>query len=206
MGWTGLGWVELSSKSSKLPLHCIPPSILTHIPLTDIGVIEIHEAFAGQVLSNLVAMESKKFADDHLDGFHIGELPMDKINTLGGSLSLGHPFGATGGRLVTTASNRMVRGEGKVRVICLHRSTPVAHRSAPQLTAVCTVRLLIVRTPAHLNTNNHPPVRPPARPPTLISTHLSPHVPTAASATPASSSGMATTKYAGRWYTARRSG
>ena len=61
-------------------------------------------------------MESKKFADDHLDGFHIGELPMDKINTLGGSLSLGHPFAATGGRLVTTASNRMLRGEGKVCV------------------------------------------------------------------------------------------
>ncbi len=37
------------------------------------------------------------------------QLPMDKINTLGGSLSIGHPFGATGGRLVTTMSNRMIR-------------------------------------------------------------------------------------------------
>mmetsp|Transcript_57811 Transcript_57811/g.159553 ORF Transcript_57811/g.159553 Transcript_57811/m.159553 type:complete len:83 (+) Transcript_57811:1202-1450(+) len=72
-------------------------------------------------------MESKKFADDHLDGFHIGELPMDKINTLGGSLSLGHPFGATGGRLVTTASNRMVRGEGKYALIAACADGGIGH-------------------------------------------------------------------------------
>jgi len=98
-----------------------------NLSIADIGVIEIHEAFAGQVLSNLVAMESKKFADDHLDGFHIGELPMDKINTLGGSLSLGHPFGATGGRLVTTASNRMVRGEGKYALIAACADGGIGH-------------------------------------------------------------------------------
>ena len=39
----------------------------------------------------------------------VGEIPMEKFNTLGGSLSIGHPFGATGGRLVTTVANRLIR-------------------------------------------------------------------------------------------------
>jgi len=42
---------------------------------------------------------------------------MDKLNTLGGSLSLGHPFGATGVRLVTTAANRLIREDGKYALI-----------------------------------------------------------------------------------------
>ena len=73
----------------------------------DIGVFEIHEAFAGQVLSNLNAMGSQKFADDHFGGKKVGSVDMDKMNTKGGSLSIGHPFGATGSRLVTTASKRL---------------------------------------------------------------------------------------------------
>jgi len=87
------------------------------LTMEDIGVVEFHEAFAGQVLANLEAMKSAKFAEKELGGFLVGGIPMEKINTLGGSLSLGHPFGATGGRLVTTASNRLVRGEGKYALI-----------------------------------------------------------------------------------------
>lgn len=73
----------------------------------DIGVFEIHEAFAGQVLSNLAAMNSQVFADKNFNGKKVGEVPMDKLNTKGGSLALGHPFGATGSRLVTTAARRL---------------------------------------------------------------------------------------------------
>ena len=75
--------------------------------MSDIGVFEIHEAFAGQVLSNLSAMSSQKFADENFGGRRVGEIDMDKLNTKGGSLSLGHPFGATGSRLFTTASRRL---------------------------------------------------------------------------------------------------
>lgn len=75
--------------------------------LSDIGVFEIHEAFAGQVLSNLAAMNSQKFADENFNGKKLGEVDMDKLNVKGGSLSLGHPFGATGSRLLTTASRRL---------------------------------------------------------------------------------------------------
>jgi acetyl-CoA acyltransferase len=78
-----------------------------NLQMTDIGVFEIHEAFAGQILSNLVAMDSQTFADKSFGGKKVGAVDMDKMNTKGGSLSLGHPFGATGSRLVTTASRRL---------------------------------------------------------------------------------------------------
>src|SRR4051812_42191162 len=72
--------------------------------LSDIDLVEIHEAFAAQVLSNLQAWASKKFADEHLGGAEpIGEVPDEKINPRGGSIALGHPFAATGARLVHQA-------------------------------------------------------------------------------------------------------
>jgi len=78
------------------------------LTLQDIGIYEIHEAFAGQILSNLKAMDSDQFAREKLiDGNKVGAIPMDKMNTKGGSLSIGHPFGATGSRLVTTAAKRL---------------------------------------------------------------------------------------------------
>src|SRR5438477_2121763 len=72
--------------------------------LSDIDLVEIHEAFAAQVLSNLQAWSSKKFADEHLGGAEpIGEIPEEKINPRGGSIALGHPFAATGARMVHQA-------------------------------------------------------------------------------------------------------
>jgi acetyl-CoA acyltransferase len=72
--------------------------------LSDIDLVEIHEAFAAQVLSNLQAWGSKKFAAEHLGGAEpLGDVPDEKLNPRGGSISLGHPFGATGARLVHQA-------------------------------------------------------------------------------------------------------
>jgi len=79
------------------------------LSLSDIGVMEIHEAFAGQVLANTTAMSSDSFAAKNLGGATVGKVDWDKTNTLGGSLSLGHPFGATGSRIVTTVANRLQR-------------------------------------------------------------------------------------------------
>ena len=80
---------------------------------------EIHEAFAGQVLANLNAVNSDAFAKENLLGWDqkVGEIPMDKLNSWGGSLAIGHPFGATGSRLVTTLANRLQR-ENKKYGIC----------------------------------------------------------------------------------------
>ncbi len=74
----------------------------------DMDVIEFHEAFAGQILSNLAALESDDFAKAHLGRDKaVGKVPMDRFNLWGGSLSIGHPFGATGGRILTTCANRL---------------------------------------------------------------------------------------------------
>ncbi|HXN80943.1 MAG TPA: acetyl-CoA C-acyltransferase FadI [Myxococcales bacterium] len=91
------------------------PKVLRRAGMTvaDIDLFEIHEAFAAQVLSNLQAWGSKKFADEHLGGTApIGEPPESKINPNGGSISLGHPFGATGARLVHQAL-RELAAQGK---------------------------------------------------------------------------------------------
>ncbi|MEQ9309426.1 MAG: acetyl-CoA C-acyltransferase [Balneolaceae bacterium] len=88
------------------------------LSLTDIDVFELHEAFAGQVISVLNALDSDDFAKKSLNrDKKVGLIPMDKLNTLGGSLSLGHPFGATGVRLVTTAANRLLREDGKYALV-----------------------------------------------------------------------------------------
>jgi len=81
--------------------------------LADIDLVEIHEAFAAQVLSNLQAWGSKKFADEHLGGAApIGEVPEAKLNPNGGSLALGHPFSATGPRIVHQALRELAaRGQ-----------------------------------------------------------------------------------------------
>lgn len=87
-----------------LPLCSIYSYSLIYLPFYSIT------AFAGQVLANLTAMASAKFAAERFPGGKpVGTVTLDKMNTLGGSLSIGHPFGATGGRLVTTASNRLQR-------------------------------------------------------------------------------------------------
>ncbi|MFU8859961.1 MAG: thiolase family protein [Cyclonatronaceae bacterium] len=80
----------------------------------DIDVFELHEAFAGQVLAVLNALKSESFAKAYLGiPTAFGEIPLSKMNTRGGSLSLGHPFGATGARLVTTAANRLIDEGGE---------------------------------------------------------------------------------------------
>jgi len=88
------------------------------LKINDIDVFEIHEAFAGQVLANLAALQDKEFCVERLgltDAF--GEIPMEKINTQGGSLSLGHPFGATGGRLLISAARRLEESDGEYALI-----------------------------------------------------------------------------------------
>lgn len=90
----------------------------TGIALNEIDVFEFHEAFAGQILVNLKCMASDEFARQKLGREKaVGQVPMDKLNVYGGSLSLGHPFGATGARLVTTAANRLQKENGKYALL-----------------------------------------------------------------------------------------
>ena len=90
----------------------------TKISLDKIDVIEFHEAFSGQILANLHCLASDEFAKENLDSSKAaGEIDMDKFNLWGGSLSIGHPFGATGARLVTTACNRLHKEGGKYALV-----------------------------------------------------------------------------------------
>jgi acetyl-CoA acyltransferase len=88
------GWQLLQA-----PVWAVPKALeRARLEWKDLGLIEIHEAFASQVLSNLQGFAQK--------GWDINE---DIINVMGGSIAIGHPFGATGGRLVTTLANEMKR-------------------------------------------------------------------------------------------------
>mgnify|MGYP001077010342 CR=1 FL=1 len=95
------------------PAFSIPKALDTAgVSFKDVGVFEIHEAFASQMLGVIRCLESDSFAKERLGkSGRVGETDMAKMNIFGGSLSLGHPFGATGGRLVTTCCNRL-RDEG----------------------------------------------------------------------------------------------
>lgn len=80
------------------------------LSLGDIGVIEMHEAFAAQILSNIHGLASAKYCQEKLGRSKpVGEIDPGFINQWGGSISLGHPFGATGGRLVLQLLDQMNR-------------------------------------------------------------------------------------------------
>jgi acetyl-CoA acetyltransferase family protein len=97
----------------------------------DVDVWELHEAFAGQVLANLNALESAAFAKKQLGrgdaAQAVGAIPRERLNTLGGSLSLGHPFGATGTRILTTASKRLAREGGRFAVLAACAAGGLGH-------------------------------------------------------------------------------
>lgn len=78
--------------------------------LKDIDIIDMHEAFAAQVLSNLQAFASDAFAKERLGRDKaVGEVDESKLNLYGGSIAIGHPFGATGTRQITTMANELNR-------------------------------------------------------------------------------------------------
>ncbi|NWX43697.1 ECHB enzyme, partial [Steatornis caripensis] len=96
------------------------PKVLEKAGLTlaDIDVFEFHEAFAGQILANLKAMDSDWFAQNYMGRkSKVGAPPLEKFNNWGGSLSLGHPFGATGCRLVITAAHRLKKEGGQYGLV-----------------------------------------------------------------------------------------
>lgn len=83
------------------------------LELSDMDLIEMHEAFAAQVASNIQALESDTFAREQLGRTKaVGKVDREKLNVNGGSIAVGHPFGATGARLVTTLANEMARRQG----------------------------------------------------------------------------------------------
>ncbi len=101
------------------PAYAVPKLLQkTGAALSSIDVFEFHEAFAGQVLANLNALDSDDFAREKLGlPSKVGEINKDRLNTRGGSLSIGHPFGATGIRLLISCCNRLRRENGSLGII-----------------------------------------------------------------------------------------
>jgi acetyl-CoA acyltransferase len=82
--------------------------------LADMDIVDMHEAFAAQILCNTQAFASKKFAEEKLGCSEaIGEIDDATFNVHGGSIALGHPFAATGARMVTTVLNELKRRGGQ---------------------------------------------------------------------------------------------
>lgn len=96
-------WAALDPAQMGLgPVYAATPLLLRHqLQLTDIDYWEINEAFAAQVLACLRAWQDKHFCQQALKlPEALGEVPMERLNVHGGAISLGHPLGATGARLV----------------------------------------------------------------------------------------------------------
>ena len=92
------------------PAYAVPRALdRAGITWKELGAVEIHEAFAAQVLSNIQAWASKQWAAKLGRDEPVGEVNWDITNVMGGSIAIGHPFGATGGRIITTLANEMVR-------------------------------------------------------------------------------------------------
>jgi len=101
------------------PAYATPKVLdMMKLKLSDVSVLEYHEAFAGQILANIKAMGSDKFATDVMGlKQKVGDVDMNKLNLWGGSLSIGHPFGATGVRLAMHSANRMIKEDGQFALI-----------------------------------------------------------------------------------------
>ncbi|MFM1876542.1 MAG: trifunctional enzyme subunit beta, mitochondrial [Bacteroidota bacterium] len=101
-----------------------------NLKMEDMDVIEFHEAFAGQILANIAALASDDFCKKYLGRDKaVGQMPMDKMNLWGGSLSIGHPFGATGARIMTTTANRLIAENGKYGLLAACAAGAHGHAS-----------------------------------------------------------------------------
>ena len=93
------------------PALAVPKALdRAELTLADVEVIDMHEAFAAQVLSVLKMLASDAFARERLGRERaVGEVDPDKLNIYGGSIAIGHPFAATGVRMVTTMADELAR-------------------------------------------------------------------------------------------------
>jgi acetyl-CoA acyltransferase len=97
------------------------------LSLADIDLVEMHEAFAAQVLCNLQGFTSRAWAERAGFSQPVGEIDRSKLNVMGGSIAIGHPFGATGGRILTTLANELVRRGGQFGLMTVCAAGGMGH-------------------------------------------------------------------------------
>ena len=102
--------VDPGEQLLQAPVIAVPIALKrAGLRLTDIDLVEMHEAFAAQVLSNMQGLASTEWAARAGFDTATGDIDPERLNVMGGSLSIGHPFGATGARVLTTLCNEMTR-------------------------------------------------------------------------------------------------
>jgi acetyl-CoA acyltransferase len=97
------------------------------LALSDMDLIEMHEAFAAQVLSNLNGLQSREWALRAGFDKPVGDVDRSRLNVMGGSISIGHPFGATGGRILTTLANELARRGGRYGLMTVCAAGGLGH-------------------------------------------------------------------------------
>lgn len=122
LGYTPLGYIKSYAFTAidvwqdmlMGPSYATPLALdRAGMTLNDLTLIEMHEAFAAQTLSNVKMFASDKFAQEKLNRSKAtGEIDMDKFNVMGSSIAYGHPFAATGTRMITQMLNELQRRGG----------------------------------------------------------------------------------------------
>ncbi|MEO1576593.1 MAG: acetyl-CoA C-acyltransferase, partial [Pseudomonadota bacterium] len=117
--WSGLDPAQMGLG----PAYAAAPLLSrNHLAANDVDIYEINEAFAGQVLSCLAAWDDPEFCRDEL-GFDeaLGQPDLNKINVDGGAISIGHPVGASGARIVLHALNALKQNDGRraIATLCI---------------------------------------------------------------------------------------
>jgi acetyl-CoA acyltransferase len=122
MGYDPLGYIRsyayaaLDPGEQLLQAPVLAAPVALHragLSLRDMDLVEMHEAFAAQVLSNLRGFESKYWAERAGFSEPVGEVDQSRLNVMGGSISIGHPFGATGSRITVTLLNELRRRDAQ---------------------------------------------------------------------------------------------
>jgi acetyl-CoA C-acetyltransferase len=101
------------------PAYAVPRLLARHgLTYADIDLWEVHEAFAGQVAFHIKAWESADFLRGKVGVEpRFGAFPRDRLNPNGGSVALGHPFGATGARILSQAIKELAEKPAGARAI-----------------------------------------------------------------------------------------
>jgi acetyl-CoA acyltransferase len=122
MGYQPLGFIRSYAYAAldpgeqllQAPVLAAPVALArAGLTLRDIDLVEMHEAFAAQVLSNLQGFESKWWAERAGFSEPVGAVDQARLNVMGGSIAIGHPFGATGSRITVTLLNELERRNGQ---------------------------------------------------------------------------------------------
>ena len=136
MGYQPLGFIRSYAYAAldpgeqllQAPVLAAPKALeRAGLALKDIDLVEMHEAFAAQVLSNLQGLASRTWAERAGYTQPVGEVDRARLNVMGGSISIGHPFGATGARILTTLCHELGRRGGQFGLMTVCAAGGMGH-------------------------------------------------------------------------------